>query len=340
MPKLFQSVILMFVLVVCQTSFSQKDTLVATNGNILIGEIKSMNKGVLKMKTSFSDSDFAIEWSEVKRLVTTTEYLISTTNGERYNGSLQSTATEALLILKENDTLATTHLKYIVYLKSVKSSFWDKLSASLSLGYNFTKSNNFKQFSIRNTLGYQATKWSLNSSYNNIASSRDDVNSINRIDAALTYNYFLKNDWFPLAEINWLSNTEQNLQLRTVSKLGIGKFVFRDNQKYLGLQTGISYNNENYSGSDENSLNSAEAFLGAELNLYDVGDLNLLTKTIAYPSLTESGRWRFDAAIDLQYDLPLDFFIKAGLTVNYDNQSIASTGPYDYIVQTTFGWKL
>jgi len=319
---------------------AQNDSLVAKNSNMIIGEVKGMDKGVLKMKTAYSDSDFAIEWGKIKKLTTQTEFLISTTEGGRYNGNLRSGAENEILILRASDTLARVSLAEIVYLRTVKSDFWSKLSASIGLGYNFTKSNNFRQFSLRSTLGYQARKWSANANYNHITSNRDDVEAVERIDAAVAYRYFLRNDWFPLAEVNWLSNTEQNINLRTVSRLGMGKFLKRTNQWFWGVQAGISYNNESYSDADIEAQNSAEAFLGTEANLYDIGDLSLLANIVAYPSLTESGRLRFDSNIDLQYDLPLDFFIKLGLTVNYDNRALASDSDYDYVVQTTFGWEL
>jgi hypothetical protein len=60
---------------------------------------------------------------------------------------------------------------------------------------------------------------------------------------------------------------------------------------------------------------------------------------LAYPSLTESGRIRVDNRIDLQYDLPMDFYIKTGFTINYDNQPVEGAAQSDYIWQTTFGWS-
>jgi hypothetical protein len=61
--------------------------------------------------------------------------------------------------------------------------------------------------------------------------------------------------------------------------------------------------------------------LGSELNIYDLGDVNLVFDLIVYPSITESGRWRSDITFDIKYDLPFDFFIKLGTTLNYDNHS-------------------
>lgn len=340
MFKNSKCLMLTFFLLSFTIMFSQNDTLVVKSGNTIHGEVKGMNKGVLKMKTSYSDSDFAIEWDKVTKLITSTEFLINTSRGERYNGKLRSINDKELIILSATDTLAKVFIQDIVFMQMVKSDFLSKLSASIALGYNFTKSNNFKQFSLRSTLGYQAKRWSSKANYNDISSNRDDTDAVKRIDAALSYRYYLRKDWFPLAEVNWLSNTEQDLKLRTVSKLGMGKYLKRNNRLYWGVQAGVSYNNESFSNANSSSLNSAEGFFGSELNLYDVGDLNLLARIIAYPGITESGRWRFDSNMDLKYDLPLDFFIKVGFSVNYDNQSVNPSGNYDYVVQTTFGWEL
>jgi len=75
------------------------------------------------------------------------------------------------------------------------------------------------------------------------------------------------------------------------------------------------------------------------LNLYDIGDLSLLTKLVVYPSITESGRFRSDFNFDAKYDLPKDFYLKFGLNVNYDNRPVAGATDTDYMLQTGFGWK-
>jgi hypothetical protein len=84
-----------------------------------------------------------------------------------------------------------------------------------------------------------------------------------------------------------------------------------------------------------------EGFFGTELNMFDVGDLNLLTSIYAYPSITESGRWRSDFSFDAKYEMPFDddFYIKLGITVNYDNRPVAGASEVDYIFYTGFGWE-
>ena len=46
------------------TVIAQSDSIVFKNGNIIVGEIKSMDKGVLTIETSYSDKDFAIRTIE------------------------------------------------------------------------------------------------------------------------------------------------------------------------------------------------------------------------------------------------------------------------------------
>lgn len=271
--------------------YAQNDSLVLNNGNSIEGELKGMRQDVATFKTDYSDSDFKIKWSEIKTVSTTTEFLVTLKNGSRYNGSLKSKADDEVAILTASgEILATTNLSSIVLLVVVKSDFWSKLDASVSVGYNFIKSDNQSQLSLRSALSYNARRWSLSSNYNQIRTSRADVFSVRRMDAGLVYKYYMKKNWFTLSEVSFLSNTEQNINLRTLAKLGMGKYILRSNKMYWAVQSGVSYNNESFrvSGSDGNN-NSGEGFLGTELNIYNIGDLSLLTRVVAYPSFTEEG---------------------------------------------------
>ena len=48
--------------------FSQIDSLILINGDVIIGEVKSMNKSVIQIETPYSDSDFKIEWEGIKEI--------------------------------------------------------------------------------------------------------------------------------------------------------------------------------------------------------------------------------------------------------------------------------
>ena len=126
------------------------------------------------------------------------------------------------------------------------------------------------------------------------------MDDIKRTDGGVTFKYFLPYDWYPLAAVEFLSNNEQQLQLRTTGKLGLGKYIIHTNSSYWGFSGGANYNNENYSIDSIPDRDSWEGFLGTELNLFNIGDFSLLTSFIAYPSFTESGRWRTDFKLGCQ----------------------------------------
>jgi len=318
-------------------AFSQ-DSLIFENDNVVNGEIKSMDRGVLTIETDYSDSDFAIEWSGVKEIFTKTHFLITLENGDRVTGSLAS-ADSVHVVIQGDDGQSYQHLlEELVTMKSLSNKFWDQVRASISAGYSLTRAQMLQQFSMRSNASYLAERWSLAASYNSVDSRQDDVEDIQRNDAAVTFYYFLPKDWYVPVSATFLSNTEQKIDLRLLGKLGIGKYVIHTNVAYWGFSAGANVNYENYDD-EVDGRTSWEAFIGSELNLFDIGDLSLVTRAVAYPSLTESGRIRADFSLDVKYDLPYDFYIQLGYTLNYDNGAVEGTPEGDYVFQTTFGWS-
>ena len=55
---------------------AQHDSLVLKNGNVIVGEIKSLDKGVLTIETDYSKSDFTIEWSGIREIFSTSLFLL------------------------------------------------------------------------------------------------------------------------------------------------------------------------------------------------------------------------------------------------------------------------
>jgi hypothetical protein len=297
-----------------------------------------MDRGVATMETDYSDKDFKIEWEGIKEIYTESFFLITLSDGRRYNGTIKSSAPGRTTIYLEYGQTTETQLMEVVFLKSIDAGFWSRLYASIDLGFSHTKANNLRQLNMNGKLGYLAERWSLDAAYNSVLSQQDSIMDTRRTDGNITYRYFLPRDWFMLLDISFLSNTEQKINLRSNGKLGIGKFIIHTNTTYWAFQGGTSFVNENFS--DETpDRQSMEGFLGSELNMFDVGDLNLLTNATVFPGITESGRWRIDFKFELKYDLPLDFYVKLGYNANYDNQPVEGASKTDYVFTTGFGWE-
>jgi hypothetical protein len=348
-----------FLLTAISSISAQTDSLVFSKSEVVIGEIKHMKLGVLKIETKYSENDFEIEWTGVKEIYSTRTYIITLTNGERLIGTINTDSkskSDVEIITIESEELKMNKFEFervaigskkvtlsksdIVNIKPLDFGFWDQLTASIDLGYTFTKANNVRQFTLRSNLGYLTENWNATFSLDAVKNSQDSVETTKRTDVNFGYSYFIGKNWFLTISASFLQNDEQKLKLRSNPKVGIGNYLIQTNNAYLNLQVGAAWNNETYTDATIEDRSTNEAFLGAELNMFDFGDLGLLTSIYGYKSIDEGDRFRTDFKFDIKYDLPYDFYIKLGYTLNYDSEPVEGASESDYVFQTTFGWEL
>lgn len=319
--------------------FSQNDSLILVNGDVIIGELKDMDRGVTTIETAYSDSDFKIEWDGIKEIYTVQSYLITTSEGERFNGKIASSGDKKIKLILEDGTTYEMLFMDIVYLKSIDEGFWNKIDAFVDVGFDLTKANNQMTFSTRSGINYIAPVWGLGLKYNTNVTTQDEGPNTERTDGELGFKYFLPKDFYIPVSVNYLKSSEQNLKARWTAMAGVGYFFFQTNRMYWGADVGGSYNTENYIPDSIPDRNSFEGYFGTNLNLFDIGDFSLSTSAKAFPSFTESGRWRVDFNLDTKYDLPLEFYIKIGFSMNYDNQPVPGGSDMDYTLHTGVGWE-
>jgi hypothetical protein len=333
--------ICIFTFLITPITLAQLDTIVVSSGDILVGNMKSMSRGVVTVETPYSDSDFKIEWAKVTKVNSKGAFIVSLETGERLITTIRTKPSDSLtVVLFKDGKEINIPISEIVFIKEVDEGFISRLSASIDIGFSLTKANNLKQFSSRSSLGYLANNWSADASLDAVRSSQDSVESTSRTDATASFNYFLWKGWFLWASASFLQNDEQKLELRSTPKAGIGNFIIQTNHMYWSLFIGMAWNNESYTDPTIPNRSDAEANIGTELNLFDIGDLRFLTSLSVFKSITEGDRTRADFKLDLKYDLPYDFYVGLGYTLNYDSQPVEGASESDYVFQTSFGWEL
>jgi putative salt-induced outer membrane protein YdiY len=316
---------------------AQIDSIVTTSGQSIVGEIKNLSTGVLTMKTDYSDSDFKIEWLKIKEIYTQRYFVFSNSEGERITGIIAMENNKVVIFT--GVSMVYTDIENIVHIKPIDKEFLDKLSASIEFGFSITKANNLKQINLRSNIGYTEEKWSLTGSFDDVSSSQDSIESTKRTDINTSFNYFIgTKGWFLFLSVGYLHSSEQKLDARVSPQIGVGNYIIQTNQVYLSFGGGLAFNSEKYIDS-VNDRESGEVFLATELNLFDMGDLSLLTNLAAYKNMEED-RNRANFKFDIKYDLPLEFFIKLGYTLNYDSKPAEGASGHDYVLQTTLGWEL
>ncbi len=342
MNRNFDKIAIFIVLLVF--SFSQNilnaknDKLLFNNGNEIIGEIKQMDLGIATVKTDYSNTDFLIKWEKVKRFSSETRLLVGMEDGYRYIGYIISAGDDKVYIVTAAGDSVLLNIQDIIYMNRVEKGFWGRLNGTIDVGFDLTKANTMRQFSVNGTLGYIADNWWLDASYNSIFSKQDSIEPVNRKNGNITYNYFLIYDWFAVATVAFQSNTEIQLKLRTNGNLGFGNYLINSNRIRWDISAGATFNREKYYTSI-NDRNSWEGFIGSNLNIYGVHDLTFTSNFTAYPGITERGRWRFDYNINTRYKFAFDFYIKIGFSFNFDNQPVNDAPRSDYALTTGIGWK-
>jgi len=330
--------IIVFVLFISIIGNAQNDTIHLKNNNVLFGELKSLSKGILVIETEYSDKDFRVEYNKIVGLNIERKCIIILTNGRRRFGFIKTNDEGIVEITDEGGNVEQYKLNEVVGLTEVKEKFWSRFTGSIDLGFNFTKANSDTQITVDGSLEYTDEFWLSQGRISVLNSDRDDANKTKRTDASLELIRILPRKWYLLADVSFLSNTEQALDGRISPSLGLGKFIVSTNKLYLGVTLGYSYNIENYVDSSLDKT-SSELFLSSGFNMFDYKDIDLKSDVKFYPSLSEKGRFRTDFNLTLKYDLPLDFYIKMGFSLNYDNQPAIVGNEFDYIFTSGFGWE-
>jgi len=151
-------------------------------------------------------------------------------------------------------------------------------------------------------------------------------------------SYILPGKWYLSVLVSFLTSTEQKLDLRASTRIAFGRLLIWSTSTYWGIKVGVNRNNERYSD-ETTDRDSWEAFLGTELNLYDLEDIDLSASVDTFPGLTETKRFRADFNLDAKFDLPLDFYIAIGFVVNYDNMPAEGATDLDYVLKSGLGWE-
>lgn len=329
----------LFFLMLGFSGFSQKDSIKLASNQVLIGEVKSMDQSVLVFKTPYSDSDFKIKWWKVKEIYSKREFILTLTDGRRLNTSIHSDSINKkdVILVHHGETIKTSLNKITSLDPFTGGSFLKRVELAFDTGFSLTKANNFKQLTTNAKINYKAAEWNFLNSFALVYSRQDNTDDIRRYEADFNVQRFLLRDWYLSGAINLLSNSDQQLKLRTTGSLGAGYFIKKTNSLYLGAGAGLAFNNENYTSVGD-SKSSIESYFGAELNKYDIGDFSIQTSATLSPSITEKGRVRFDYKFNLKYDITSSIYIKSGLTYNFDNQPVTGATKGDYTFQTTLGW--
>jgi hypothetical protein len=313
------------------------DLVVLRNGDRMHGEIKGLQYGQLELKTTTMGT-LDIEWDKIVELVSPRFFEIETTDGARYYGSFEGVSVGQLGVNLEGQT-TPLEMWRVVRIRPIKSSFWDRIDGSISLGASYTRSSEIGQGSLSISVGTRRPKYEFNTRFDTTITVQPDEPDQARTVGSAAYLRLLGNRWYVPATVKFERNTDLGLDLRSSVGAGIGRYLIQSNRSLLGAGAGLVLNEENPVEGD--STQNIEASLGAsyEFFTYDTPKTSIKTAFVLYPSLNVGGRYRTEFDLSLSREIVKDFTVGATAYDSYDSKPPAgSTSGHDFGISLNIGW--
>ena len=160
--------------------FGQNDSIWMKNNDLLVGELKSLSKSLITLKTDYSDKDFQIDYDKVSRFATENFYVVNLTDKSRHTGKIKSTGPGKLQIWNADALIKELDIQEIVYLSEIDQKFWKRFSGTIDIGFNLAKTNNNVQITSAGNLKYSSDNFNSTFTFNTLISNQDNVDRIER----------------------------------------------------------------------------------------------------------------------------------------------------------------
>ncbi len=311
---------------------SQRDTVFLRNGEILIGDIRELQLGILSFDSKNMDI-LSIKISKIKTISSASDTLrIETSDKAIYYGALQPSEKAGWVYIVTASDHHLVEIAGINSLLSYEKPFWENLSGNVSAGFSYSRSSDIGQLNFSASVAYTAKLFEVQVSGSAMASIDSTDFSRDQEDLSLTAYYNVKKMWYAVAAVGYQRNLQLSIARRYQELAAAGyKVVVSKSFQIMGI-TGVAVSQErSTSGDDQNFL--FELPIGFYLNFYRFShpDIQISSKHTLYVGLTQWGRIRYDSSTTFAWELFKDFSFSLNLYLNYDNQPPdVTTGKIDY----------
>jgi hypothetical protein len=315
------------------------DVIVLKNGDRVTGEITELEFGLLRLSTDDMGT-ISIEWTAIASIDSQYTFDVEQAGGRSFSGVIGTTPDGESLTIRDADTEETIDVTSVTRISELETGFWERLSGSLSLGFNYTKSTGISTGSIAFNSAYQAEQLKITLDASAYETSSPDTESSSREQIASTVQFKRDRPSFLLLLNSLERNDELGIDRRLQSGGALARYFRQDQDSELMLLAGAVANQEWTSGADD-SQQSLEGVLGAQWRIFRFSDPEVsLTSTLyAYPSLTESGRVRGSLDVSLRREIISDLFFDLSLYDSYDSDPPSEGEKNDYGIVTSLGYK-
>lgn len=329
-----------FLLLGSAPAFAQKtDVIILLNGDRLTGEIKSYSQGRLTLDTSHSGW-VSIKWNNILSVQSDKMFDLETIDGVHHFGSLAPSDPPGRLTIVSGLQNLTVGFFEVFDLAPVYQKFWSRWDGSVDVGFNYTHSSQLVQFNVSADAMYRRRTHQILASLSSFFSRQEEVTAAERGVFSTIYDQFLGKRWIAEGGFGLDRNIQLGLKMRVSIGLGAGRYLVQANQKELVVFAGFVGNREQ--PVEGNGKYNTEVRVGGRYSyfMYDFPKVTVSASVEVFPSLSEGGRVRLEAAASAKREIISDFYLSLSIYDSFDNKD-PSTGQSknDWGPTLSIGWK-
>lgn len=313
------------------------DTLLLRNGDVLTGDFRELERGILTFKTDAASTIY-IKWPRVVTASTNKTFEIDLADGRVFVGSVgASERPYHIVILQAGDTLEA-QISSVVAMTRIKKTFFERLDGSVDAGFNFTQQNAKVDLSLSATVRYEVARHRTRLDFDGTFSRQDSVSDIERRTLSLLYTRVLRNRWIWVGGGDATRNSQLGLDRAFDLGTGPGRFLVLSNKVQLASWIGLYYRTEQYVAEDPRS--TIPLALTTDFQWFTWAGLStdVSSRLAISPILNDSGRWRISFTASLRRELLSHLYLDLGVSEIYDSKPPTDVNKNDFAFTSSLGW--
>jgi hypothetical protein len=307
-------------LVASSASAKKTDVVILLNGDRITGEIKTLERGRLKLNTDPADNIY-IHWTDVQQLTSDSLFEIEARTGQRYYGRLSPVEGQRLLyVIGLLDSLALA-FDDVVSILPIKQTFWARIDGSIDVGLSYTQANALLQWSFDSEVKYRAPNFSSSLEVSSTISDQTDVKRTSRQDLAARNTRFFKRLYMSNLTWSMMHNDELGVDLRLTLSGSGGAYWLKTNTVQWGAFVGLSVTSErSTSGTGFSKQLEAPLNMEFETFTYSTPKRDVTVSFSVIPRLKVHERVRTELNAKVKWEIVKDFYVSMSALNSTDNK--------------------
>jgi Protein of unknown function, DUF481 len=317
------------------------DIIYLKNGDKITCEIRSLEQGQLTVKPDYTNSTIVIDWKKVDHVESSQSFLVSEPDGTLHTGALSSNTEERTLVVEHTPPVVLPYNK-VIQIEPLGTSFFKRFRGNYDMGLSLARSNGQKNLTVQGALTYQSEKYLFSSSSSSQFTSQAKTDNTEEASLKMAlFRQLRRSSWYGGGIANFLSSSEQQLNLRSTIGAGLAKRLIFTNRSDLTAIGGLGYTVEqDKAGTTSNAHpNELDSALALQYSTFRFDSTTFDTSFWVYPSLVVPGRVRVTLNQDIYYKFLGDFYVRLSFYDNYDNRPVIGAPPNNLGASTTLGWS-